>query len=208
MSRRELERTTAQRVERRKVFPQPKFRKLEEGLSSPLSLQHLRMSSSSKERQPKPKMKRNPRLDKKRSEKLELQDLQEAVDNFVSPPSSLNSRPREQQGLLLKREGGLYDVLAQDRTDAELFTDLPLSSATQEGLKSAYFSKLTDIQAWTLPLALKGKDVLGAARTGSGKTLAFLVPVLEILLRKKWGPTDGLGALVISPTRELVSVQS
>ena len=63
---------------------------------------------------------------------------------------------------------------------------------------------MTDIQARALPLALKGKDVLGAARTGSGKTLAFLVPVLEILLRKKWGPTDGLGALVISPTRELV----
>ncbi|KAJ7326322.1 P-loop containing nucleoside triphosphate hydrolase protein [Mycena albidolilacea] len=43
----------------------------------------------------------------------------------------------------------------------------------------------------------------GAARTGSGKTLSFLVPVLEILYRRKWGPSDGLGALVISPTREL-----
>jgi ATP-dependent RNA helicase DDX10/DBP4 len=52
---------------------------------------------------------------------------------------------------------------------------------------------------------LKGKDILGAARTGSGKTLCFLIPVLEILYRRKWGPQDGLGALVISPTRELVS---
>lgn len=64
---------------------------------------------------------------------------------------------------------------------------------------------MTDIQSRALPLALKGKDVLGAARTGSGKTLAFLIPVLEILLRQKWGPNDGLGALIISPTRELVS---
>lgn len=63
---------------------------------------------------------------------------------------------------------------------------------------------MTDIQVQSLPVSLKGKDVLGAARTGSGKTLAFLVPVLEILYRKKWGPQDGLGALVISPTRELV----
>lgn len=63
---------------------------------------------------------------------------------------------------------------------------------------------MTDIQQRALPLALKGKDVLGAARTGSGKTLAFLIPVLEVLLRKRWGPQDGLGALVISPTRELV----
>ena len=63
---------------------------------------------------------------------------------------------------------------------------------------------MTDIQARSIPISLKGKDVLGAARTGSGKTLSFLVPVLEILYRKKWGPQDGLGALVISPTRELV----
>lgn len=88
----------------------------------------------------------------------------------------------------------------------EEFSDLPLSKQTLSGLASAYYTKLTDIQSKSLPLALKGKDVLGAARTGSGKTLAFLIPVLEALLRKKWGPNDGLGALVISPTRELVSL--
>jgi ATP-dependent RNA helicase DDX10/DBP4 len=64
---------------------------------------------------------------------------------------------------------------------------------------------MTDIQAKSIPVSLKGKDVLGAARTGSGKTLAFLIPVLEILYRRKWGATDGLGALIVSPTRELVS---
>jgi ATP-dependent RNA helicase DDX10/DBP4 len=44
---------------------------------------------------------------------------------------------------------------------------------------------------------------LGAAKTGSGKTLAFLVPVLENLYRQRWTDGDGLGALIISPTREL-----
>ena len=63
---------------------------------------------------------------------------------------------------------------------------------------------MTDIQAKSIPVSLKGKDVLGAAQTGSGKTLAFLIPVLEILYRRRWGPQDGLGALIISPTRELV----
>ncbi|KAJ2933321.1 hypothetical protein H1R20_g3746, partial [Candolleomyces eurysporus] len=71
------------------------------------------------------------------------------------------------------------------------------------GLKKASFVKMTDIQAKSIPVSLKGKDVLGAARTGSGKTLAFLIPVLEILYRRKWGATDGLGALIVSPTREL-----
>ncbi|KAJ6583169.1 P-loop containing nucleoside triphosphate hydrolase protein [Mycena sp. CBHHK59/15] len=83
------------------------------------------------------------------------------------------------------------------------FADLPISDSTKRGLKKAFFVDMTDIQAQSLPVSLKGKDVLGAARTGSGKTLAFLVPVLEILYRQKWGPADGLGALIISPTREL-----
>lgn len=52
-------------------------------------------------------------------------------------------------------------------------------------------------------MALKGHDILGAAKTGSGKTLAFLVPVLENLYRQRWTELDGLGALIISPTREL-----
>ena len=62
---------------------------------------------------------------------------------------------------------------------------------------------MTDIQRAAIPHALAGRDVLGAAKTGSGKTLAFLVPMLELLYRERWGRMDGLGALVISPTREL-----
>ncbi|KZT08099.1 DEAD-domain-containing protein [Laetiporus sulphureus 93-53] len=87
--------------------------------------------------------------------------------------------------------------------DLKAFADLPISDYTKRGLKKAFFVEMTDIQAKSLPVSLKGKDVLGAARTGSGKTLAFLIPVLEILYRKKWGSQDGLGALIISPTREL-----
>lgn len=36
-----------------------------------------------------------------------------------------------------------------------------------------------------------------------GKTLAFLIPVMENLFLKKWSRTDGVGAIIISPTREL-----
>ncbi|KAI9374732.1 P-loop containing nucleoside triphosphate hydrolase protein [Aspergillus egyptiacus] len=85
----------------------------------------------------------------------------------------------------------------------ESFSDLPLSEPTASGLGSSHFKTLTDIQSRAISHALKGRDVLGAAKTGSGKTLAFLVPVLENLYRKQWSEHDGLGALVISPTREL-----
>ncbi|CCD23892.1 RNA-dependent ATPase HCA4 NDAI_0C02320 [Naumovozyma dairenensis CBS 421] len=84
-----------------------------------------------------------------------------------------------------------------------LFKDLPLSPPTLKGLNGAAFLKLTDIQRESIPISLKGYDVLGSAKTGSGKTLAFLIPILEKLYREKWTEFDGLGALVISPTREL-----
>ncbi|KAL3953893.1 hypothetical protein ACCO45_011849 [Purpureocillium lilacinum] len=88
-------------------------------------------------------------------------------------------------------------------TDVKAFADLPLSQATAKGLKASHFQTLTDVQQRAIPLGLKGRDILGAAKTGSGKTLAFLVPVLEKLHRAQWTEFDGLGALVISPTREL-----
>eukprot|EP00793_Prasinoderma_coloniale_P000014 PRCOL_00005522-RA len=83
------------------------------------------------------------------------------------------------------------------------FADLPLSERTQSALAAAGFESLTAIQAATLPLALAGRDVLGAAKTGSGKSLAFLIPVVERLYRLRWTRQDGVGALVLSPTREL-----
>lgn len=48
-----------------------------------------------------------------------------------------------------------------------------------------------------------GRDLLVASKTGSGKTLAFVIPIIENLYRKKWNVLDGLGAIVILPTREL-----
>ena len=83
------------------------------------------------------------------------------------------------------------------------FRDLPLSDLTKRGLKDSGYKTPTDIQAKTLDLALKGRDVLGAAKTGSGKTIAFLIPVLERLHAVSWNPMDGLGSLIITPTREL-----
>ncbi|KAF7342043.1 RNA helicase [Mycena venus] len=114
-------------------------------------------------------------------------------------PGKVKKLSEKQQKETLEREAQAY----VPSEDLKTFAELPISEPTKRGLKKAFFVNMTEIQAQSLPVSLKGKDVLGAARTGSGKTLSFLVPVLEILYRRKWGPTDGLGALVISPTREL-----
>lgn len=50
------------------------------------------------------------------------------------------------------------------------------------------------------------KDVAVEAVTGSGKTLAFLIPMMELLIKRhrgnSWRKTE-IGSIVISPTREL-----
>ncbi|KAJ3849973.1 P-loop containing nucleoside triphosphate hydrolase protein [Lentinula lateritia] len=116
------------------------------------------------------------------------------------------ARPTEAKKLSETQRINTLERLAMEFEAPEglkAFADLPISENSKRGLKKAFFVDMTDIQAQSIPVSLKGKDVLGAARTGSGKTLAFLIPVLEILYRQRWGPTDGLGALIISPTREL-----
>ncbi|XP_077977413.1 putative ATP-dependent RNA helicase DDX10 [Glandiceps talaboti] len=90
-----------------------------------------------------------------------------------------------------------------DSQKLEKFADIPLCTKTQTGLLEAEYEVPTEIQRETIGLALQGKDILGAAKTGSGKTLAFLIPILECLFRNRWSAIDGLGALIISPTREL-----
>ncbi|XP_074788297.1 putative ATP-dependent RNA helicase DDX10 isoform X1 [Athene noctua] len=88
-------------------------------------------------------------------------------------------------------------------SEIKRFSDFPLSKKTLKGLQEAQYRVVTEIQRQTIGLALQGKDVLGAAKTGSGKTLAFIVPALELLYRHQWTSADGLGVLIISPTREL-----
>ena len=46
------------------------------------------------------------------------------------------------------------------------------------GLKESNYVSPTEIQRESVIHALRGNDILGAAKTGSGKTLAFLIPVM------------------------------
>ncbi|GMM31797.1 ATP-dependent RNA helicase [Martiniozyma asiatica (nom. inval.)] len=85
----------------------------------------------------------------------------------------------------------------------KLFTDIELCAPTLKSIQSMGFTKMTEVQARTIPPLLAGKDVLGAAKTGSGKTLAFLIPAIELLYSLKFKPRNGTGAIVITPTREL-----
>ena len=53
---------------------------------------------------------------------------------------------------------------------------------------------------------MKHKDVATEAVTGSGKTLAFVLPIIEILQKREYKlKNNEIGALIISPTRELAA---
>jgi superfamily II DNA/RNA helicase len=85
-------------------------------------------------------------------------------------------------------------------THAVPFRDFGISEAICSGLEAAGIFTTFPIQALTLPLALRGQDIIGQARTGTGKTLAFGIPLLELV---QDGPAGKPRALVVVPTREL-----
>src|SRR6516225_8181377 len=77
------------------------------------------------------------------------------------------------------------------------FSDFGISEAICSGLAAAGIVTTFPIQALTLPLALRGQDIIGQARTGTGKTLAFGIPLLELLGQKGPGesvPADAAGS--------------
>jgi len=84
------------------------------------------------------------------------------------------------------------------------FTDLHLAPPIQQALQKVGYEKPTPIQRETIPLVLKGHDILGIAQTGTGKTAAFCLPILDILLYKKIeNIPKSPRVLILTPTREL-----
>lgn len=78
-----------------------------------------------------------------------------------------------------------------------------LSDTIHQTLCDGGFLYPTPVQATCIPLFLTNKDVAAEAVTGSGKTLAFVVPVLEILRKRGSWTKKEIGAIIITPTREL-----
>jgi ATP-dependent RNA helicase RhlE len=87
--------------------------------------------------------------------------------------------------------------------DAETisFDELPLSPEVRDAIRAAGYTSPTPIQREAIPLALRGRDLIGLAQTGTGKTAAFTLPIVERLL----GGPHRLRALILAPTRELAA---
>ena len=83
------------------------------------------------------------------------------------------------------------------------FETLGLSPRLTARLTELGFTQPTPIQAQAIPLALKGRDVLGLAQTGTGKTAAFGLPLLQALIGGARAEAKSVHALILAPTREL-----
>ena len=81
------------------------------------------------------------------------------------------------------------------------FSEMNLNKILLERLTLQGYETATEIQAKSIPIALKGEDIIGSAKTGSGKSLAFLIPTVEYILNHP--KNEGIQSLVITPTREL-----
>lgn len=89
-------------------------------------------------------------------------------------------------------------------TNNSSFTDFKLHPSLENALIDANLTTPTAIQAQTLPLTLKGHDVIGLAQTGTGKTIAFLLALYHYLMTNPVHPkAKGPYAIIIAPTREL-----
>jgi ATP-dependent RNA helicase RhlE len=79
------------------------------------------------------------------------------------------------------------------------FESLGLAAQVLRAVKDAGYQSPTPIQEQAIPLARKGRDLIGLAQTGTGKTAAFTLPIIDRLL----GGPRRTRAMILTPTREL-----
>jgi ATP-dependent RNA helicase DDX55/SPB4 len=137
--------------------------------------------------------------------KKELPDVKKKSNDVTPTPSSVPSNETKRKRKKPQERSKPKDK-QQQKPSAGSFRSIqpPLSQGILDFLDSKKFHTMTPVQEATIPLFLQNKDVAVQAVTGSGKTLAFLLPTVE-RIRKRANPLSKqqIGALILSPTREL-----
>lgn len=101
---------------------------------------------------------------KKKSKKINTADTKVRVDGSAnSTGDELSARPDED---ITTADTAAAIEVKSSIFSGESFESLPLSINLQKALKSMNFSKMTQIQAKSIPECLAGSDLIGAAKTG------------------------------------------
>ena len=78
------------------------------------------------------------------------------------------------------------------------WSSLGLSSGALSLVLKAGYLHPTPVQAESIPLALKGDDLIASAQTGTGKTASFVLPMVE-----RFASKSGTFGLILCQTREI-----
>ncbi|HEX7387667.1 MAG TPA: DEAD/DEAH box helicase [Castellaniella sp.] len=102
----------------------------------------------------------------------------------------------------------MTDPTTHDSTEPSVgFDQFGLHAGIMQSIAEAGYSLATPIQARAIPVAMAGRDVMGAAQTGTGKTAAFALPILHRLMpfasHSASPARHPVRALILTPTREL-----
>lgn len=98
--------------------------------------------------------------------------------------------------LFINKEAAVAEV--DNYTAKHAFTDFGIDPMLSINLTAKGLVTPSPIQDQSIPVALKGGDVIGIASTGTGKTAAFLIPLINKLVADK-----NHKIMVLCPTREL-----
>ena len=93
-------------------------------------------------------------------------------------------------------------VETANSSSAVPFSEFGLSPSLLKALTEMGLEHPTEIQLQGIPQIIAGHDIFGIAPTGTGKTAAYLLPLLHKL---KYAQGDAPRALILAPTRELVT---
>src|SRR3972149_2187215 len=84
------------------------------------------------------------------------------------------------------------------------FESLNIIEPILKAVREAGYTIPTPIQTQSIPIVLRGTDLLGCAQTGTGKTAAFAIPILQLLsAHKTYDRKRKVRSLIVTPTREL-----
>ncbi|PON76561.1 DEAD-box ATP-dependent RNA helicase [Trema orientale] len=135
-------------------------------------------------------------------------DEEEDKDNgSLLRKGSSGSLLGSEKGVIAKGSAAASTGKSESYLSETRFDKFSVSPLSLKGIKDAGYEKMTVVQEATLPVILKGKDVLAKAKTGTGKTVAFLLPSIEVVVNSPPIGRDQkrppILVLVICPTREL-----
>ncbi|KAG2232389.1 P-loop containing nucleoside triphosphate hydrolase protein [Thamnidium elegans] len=130
----------------------------------------------------------------------------EPIETSWDPPHYIRELSEEENQAVRDR----YHILVEGADPVppiKHFRDMKFPAAILKFLKDKKIDSPTPIQLQGLPVALKGRDMIGIAFTGSGKTLTFSLPLvmfaLEAETRLPLIQGEGPIGMIICPSREL-----